>query len=1067
MKTINMKKLAFLLLAFFSVVGFAQASAQMRWPASDDDSAAIMAMIADARAAGRNMVVIPKHNQRRGVDEWIIGKTILIPSKMTVVLDGCYLVMADEVFCNMFANENAWSTNRNCAAAEMSDIAIIGRNGAVLDGGNYNCWGEQMTPGIGSHYTAEYTEGRVTRVKRNRLVHNCPIYFHNVKGFRVEGITVRRQRYWGMCYSFCSEGVIRNIRFEADISWVSDDGFVHDPTRRPNVYRNLWLKNGDGIDLRKGCHDILIENISGWSEDDTIALTNLHGNSIDSVEGKCHDICNVTIRNIRTYAWRWMNQVRLLCADGASVHDVVIDGVYDTSDPVKQPWRMASSIQLNDEAAEYIKTRNAVMGDLRNITISNVHSRAGNPIRVFGPIENLNISGIYPKKGAHCAFAAQGSAEFKNCSIEKIRCADDADIKSVIDFFRADGEITVRDIKANEVDHLVKNAGNAKINVSGVNIRNIRGEERIVAKTGSWYNEPEVEPDPDRVDPRFLKSGLPLIEAPYVTPPQRAFCDANGVKVADVVRTVARLPRGSIKPIKCSDKCIEFGAHLQLPNEYNEEWNALAFKARRKGGEWVEAVTDLVHVDPILDGKVPYAKLAEAAGFGKYSGMIEIDSLRLVKGVLYGGGKMTSWHPWIWRWRRTLKARSYDDAIKVDVWREGRLPKPVAAVKAGVVDIEIVLTADTKERRKTAAHLSAELRAALDTEKGIVIVAKASAKKNLKIFLGTETQLSLALAKRVAWFRYSTKGFNASSYVTHDGEAFYFAGRLLEDGSESEIGIRNAMLDFVEANLGTIYPLGDGRGVGRKVGTIEFKWGYNRIVKSAIGDWDYSPNRDYGRLNRAGGVKGTLREIRLSGNGRVPDIMPIRTRCAVIDASMRLSHADSAYSPVNDALYRTAMSWAQLVDEVRVCEKNRGRFHPYSDMMSFDIGAYRQIGVKSFVLETPLSDASAMEIWTSLRMIYFGGGNADALRAYYCDKVYGEGGRYIYQFYAKLRECYYRAGLDAAFEIPERNELVRRVKAAGLAKELTDCLEMAVKHSSSDGLASARRLLTVWQSELN
>lgn len=160
-----------------------------------------------------------------------------------------------------------------------------------------------------------------------------------------------------MCYSFCSDGEIRDIRFEADLSWVSDDGKTRDPNRRPTAgeYKNLLVKNADGVDLRRGCHHILIENVSGFTEDDTVALTNIPGKDKvhpDDVVGLCPDIHHVTIRNIRAETWRWMNIVRLLATDEGRVHDIVIDGIHEARLP-DMDWRALSAVQINDAREEY------------------------------------------------------------------------------------------------------------------------------------------------------------------------------------------------------------------------------------------------------------------------------------------------------------------------------------------------------------------------------------------------------------------------------------------------------------------------------------------------------------------------------------------------------------------------------------------------------------------------------------------------------------------------------------------------------------------------------------------
>ena len=66
----------------------------------------IQAALDEARATGA-AVVIPKVNQRTGKDIWDITKTIYLYDESTLLLQNCHLRLADDVICNMFANENA------------------------------------------------------------------------------------------------------------------------------------------------------------------------------------------------------------------------------------------------------------------------------------------------------------------------------------------------------------------------------------------------------------------------------------------------------------------------------------------------------------------------------------------------------------------------------------------------------------------------------------------------------------------------------------------------------------------------------------------------------------------------------------------------------------------------------------------------------------------------------------------------------------------------------------------------------------------------------------------------
>ena len=454
-----------------------------------NDSAAIQAAVDLAITRGE-AVSVPAWNERTGTNLWVISETVKLPSGSTIYLDNCRLEMAPKVFCNAFSNSKAWTDDRNTLAAEEHDIRIVGLGHAVIDGGEYNQYGERSIPGGG--IAASYAENKKRLPKK--LVHNCPIYMHNVRTFEVRGIHIRHQRYWGMCYSFCSDGHIRDIRFEADISYVSDDGETHDPNRRPVVYKNLWVKNGDGIDLREGCHDILVENISGWSEDDTVALTNLPGGARDNwVEGKSTDIHHVVVRNVRAGCWKWMNLVRLLCTDGARVHDVVLDTIVDIRRP-DWNWRMASAVQLNDDASEYSEKRQPVMGEFYNIEVRNVFSSAYAAVRLFNPMQNVTIENVYLSEGAHAAVMAQSGAELKNVVVRNVHAAPSAKMKAVFDFYATHGDLKVSGVRADEAENLERLAdSDVKIDYDDVRIGRLTQGRTLTIKKGEkdcggrWY----------------------------------------------------------------------------------------------------------------------------------------------------------------------------------------------------------------------------------------------------------------------------------------------------------------------------------------------------------------------------------------------------------------------------------------------------------------------------------------------------------------------------------------------------------------------------------------------------
>ena len=235
--------------------------------------------------------------------DWEIEDTILIPSDFTLRLRDCHLTMADGTFCNMFRNES-------CGTGRCDrNIVIEGSGRVILDGGTYNGLSEKTSQRDGNPHIS---------------VNNI-LLFVNVENFRLTGLHVRNQRWWALNFLFCRRGLLRDLDFCSDDTWIDEDGNSHRGLEKSN-YNGVKIKNSDGIDLRAGCRDILIENITGFTEDDTVALTGLWGTmeQMYAVDGMSTDICNVTIRDVRSSAY--CANIRMLNQSGIKLYNILIDG---------------------------------------------------------------------------------------------------------------------------------------------------------------------------------------------------------------------------------------------------------------------------------------------------------------------------------------------------------------------------------------------------------------------------------------------------------------------------------------------------------------------------------------------------------------------------------------------------------------------------------------------------------------------------------------------------------------------------------------------------------------------
>ena len=306
---------------------------------------------------------------------WEIDSAVRIPSNFTLILEDCHLCMADGSFSNMFVNKHHDTEVGRTLAGRDSNISVIGRGRAILDGGKYNGLSEKNAS----------KDGMPPIWKNNLLL------FTNVEGFKVSDISCRNQRWWALNFVYCAHGYLGNIDFCANDTAFDENGNEYHGLIR-SKYSEVLVKNADGIDLRQGCHDIVIENITGFTEDDSIALTGLNGRveKAFSVPELPSDICNVEIRNIRTAAF--CTNVRLLNQGDIKLHDILIDGVYDMGPECPYMDEGRYAVRVGD--VHMYGTRHATEDETYNITIRNVRGAQTHVIALAGAMKNLVMYGI-------------------------------------------------------------------------------------------------------------------------------------------------------------------------------------------------------------------------------------------------------------------------------------------------------------------------------------------------------------------------------------------------------------------------------------------------------------------------------------------------------------------------------------------------------------------------------------------------------------------------------------------------------------------------------------------------
>lgn len=333
-----------------------------------DGSERITSLINQARAGGQNSVTIS--------GKYEISSPVRIPSDFTVFLRRAHLAVAEGAYTNIFVNEHHGTEIGRTLEGTDRNIAVIGDGVSVLDGGSYNGLSEKTQKKNG-----------LPPVWKNNLV-----LFTNVDGFEVSGIRCVNQGWWALNFLYARHGVIRKIHFEACDVGIDSEGKIYHGLRQ-DKYSEVLIKNADGIDIRQGSQNILIEDISGFTEDDTVALTGLNG-EIErefAVEGLPSDISDITVRRVSSSAFCAI--VRLLNQGGIKLHGVRIEDIYDTSDTDPRLDRGGYAVRIGDSHL-YDGARYALESETYDICIRGVRAAGIWAISLYGEMKEPEIAQV-------------------------------------------------------------------------------------------------------------------------------------------------------------------------------------------------------------------------------------------------------------------------------------------------------------------------------------------------------------------------------------------------------------------------------------------------------------------------------------------------------------------------------------------------------------------------------------------------------------------------------------------------------------------------------------------------
>lgn len=374
------------------------------------------AIEAGAQAGCR--VVIPRANLAGGErrDVWLLDSAILLRSDLTLELDHCRIKLSDRCRDNFMR-----SANCGLGISEiqpMRNIHIRGVGRVILEGADHPRATGDSGKTIGERTYG--TDAGVAGESQRGDWRNIGILLAFVEGFSIENLTLVDSHCWAISLERCAHGRLRDLDF-------ASSGFkIIDGARQT-------ILNQDGIDLRMGCHDILIDNVTGYTGDDLVALTALPlagrgagetastmvSHSSSRGEG-LDDIRHVIVRNVRGYCRGGHHIVRLLNTPGARMHDILIDGLIDTS-PADVLCRAA--VKIGDHA---YGGGVAPLGDTCRIIVQNVVSKAQHTILIGGSLSDSILANLVRHGSAGEAVTlASGPENVRNVTIGNVRAVGD------------------------------------------------------------------------------------------------------------------------------------------------------------------------------------------------------------------------------------------------------------------------------------------------------------------------------------------------------------------------------------------------------------------------------------------------------------------------------------------------------------------------------------------------------------------------------------------------------------------------------------------------------------------
>ena len=376
---------------------------------------------------------------------WLIDRAILIPENTTIVLQNCKVKLSDRCRDNFFRSAN-------CGLGiefpeRIHNVHLRGEGLCILEGADRpRATGDssKRLHAVCPHLPEDICRIKADWVPQERLesgkidfwdIHNhsygtdagnpeesqfgdwrgIGVLFANVEDFSISGLRIVKSHGWGISLEECANGRVEKIDFDACM-YKEIDGML------------MNMENQDGIDVRNGCHHIIISDITGQTGDDVIALTATANNtsplqyrpggSLRTTHVMHNDwtkrdknISDIIIRNVIARSYLCCT-VRLLPAN-TTISNVVIDGIIDTAPDRQASW---CTLLLGDGGG-YGEN---LPDSMKNITISNIVCSSRLAVLVEGYLTDSVITNVVNRNPACPAVKVVREKGLKNVVMNNI-----------------------------------------------------------------------------------------------------------------------------------------------------------------------------------------------------------------------------------------------------------------------------------------------------------------------------------------------------------------------------------------------------------------------------------------------------------------------------------------------------------------------------------------------------------------------------------------------------------------------------------------------------------------------